>query len=152
MTSVHGYPEYGTAITDADGRYSIPVEGGDTLTVVFKKKGLIPSSRKVYVPWNDIALTDTLTLIAEDPVLTTVSFDGNPDSVVTHQSTTISDESGSRAATLVFSGDNHAYLVDKDGNDVHELTTIQMRASEFVTPESMPAILPPTLPLRIVLS
>jgi len=44
---------------------------------------------------------------------------------------------------MVFTGDNHAYLVDEDGNDVHELNTITTRATEFTTPESMPAKLPP---------
>ena len=42
------------------------------------------------------------------------------------------------------SGDNHAYLMDENGNDVQELTTITTRATEYTTPESMPAILPPT--------
>ena len=45
---------------------------------------------------------------------------------------------------MVFTGDNHAWLVDENGNDVHELPTITTRATEYTTPESMPAVLPPT--------
>jgi RHS repeat-associated protein len=45
---------------------------------------------------------------------------------------------------MVFTGDNHAWLVDENGNDVQELTTITTRATEYTTPESMPAVLPPT--------
>ena len=45
--------------------------------------------------------------------------------------------------TMVFSGDNKAYLVDEQGNDVQELTTITTRATEYQTPEAMPARLPP---------
>ncbi|MBW1738671.1 MAG: hypothetical protein JRJ69_14260, partial [Deltaproteobacteria bacterium] len=103
----------------------------------------ITAHRKVYVPWNDIAIAETIQMIAEDPVATTITFNGNPNTVVTHQSTVISDEFGTRSCSMVFTGDNHAYLVDENGNDVHELTTITTRATEFTTPESMPAKLPP---------
>ena len=139
-----GHPEYGTVSTDAQGRFTLPIEGGTTLTVVYRKDGFITSHRKVYVPWNDIAIAETIQMIAQDPAATTITFDGNPDTVVTHQSTQVTDEFGSRSATIVFTGDNHAYLVDENGNDVHELTTITTRATEFATLESMPAILPPT--------
>ena len=142
--TLHGHPEYGTVLTDAQGQFSFPIEGGTTLTVVYQKDGFITAHRKVYVPWNDIAIAETIQMIAQDPVATTVTFDENPDTVVTHQSTQVSDEFGSRSATMVFTGDNHAYLVDENGNDVHELTTITTRATEYTTPESMPAVLPPT--------
>ena len=142
--TLHGHPEYGTAATDTQGRFTLPIEGGTTFTVVYQKDGFITSHRKVYVPWNDIAITETIQMIAEDPVSTTITFDGNPDTVVIHQGTQVSDEFGSRSTTMVFTGDNHAYLVDENGNDIHELTTITTRATEYTTPESMPAVLPPT--------
>ncbi|MBW2637996.1 MAG: hypothetical protein JRC86_10840, partial [Deltaproteobacteria bacterium] len=33
------HPEYGTVLTDTDGRFSIPVEGGGIITVVYQKQG-----------------------------------------------------------------------------------------------------------------
>jgi hypothetical protein len=137
------HPEYGTAITDAEGRFSIPVEGGGILTVVYQKDGLLTVQRKVYVPWNEIAIAKTIVMIAEDPASTTVTFDGNSDTVVIHQSTEVADEFGTRSCTTVFTGDNHAYEVDAQGNVIQEHTTITARATEYTTPESMPAILPP---------
>ncbi len=137
------HPEYGTAMTDPDGRFSIPVEGGATTTVAYQKDGLLTVHRKVYVPWNDIAIAETIQMITEDPVSTTVTFDGNPKTVVTHQSTEVTDEFGTRSCTMVFTGDNHAYQVDAQDNVIQELTTITTRATEYTTPESMPAILPP---------
>jgi hypothetical protein len=142
--TIHSHPEYGTVTTDAEGRFSIPVEGGDTTTLVYQKDGLLTAHRKVYVPWNDIAIAETIQMIAEDSAATTLTFDGNPETVVTHQSTEVADEFGSRSCTMVFTGDNMAYLVDEEGNDIHALTTITTRATEYTTPESMPAILPPT--------
>jgi RHS repeat-associated protein len=141
--TLHSYAEYGSATTDDQGRFSIPVEGGGTFTVVFQKQGLISAQRKIYVPWNDNAIAETVVMIAEDPVATTLTFDGNADTVVTHKSEDVIDESGTRAVTMVFSGDNKAYLVDEQGNDVQELTTITTRATEYQIPEAMPAKLPP---------
>jgi len=140
---IHDHPEYGTVKTDPKGRFSVPVEGGAHITVLYQKAGLISAHRKVYVPWNDIAIAETIQMIAEDPAVTTVSFDGNPNTVVAHQSTEVTDIFGSRSCTMVFTGDNQAYLIDEQGNDIQELATITTRATEFTTPESMPAKLPP---------
>jgi RHS repeat-associated protein len=142
--TIQGCPEYGTCFTDNNGRFSIPVEGGTTMTLVYQRDGLIPAQRKVYVPWNDIAIAKTINMIPEDPVSTTITFDGNPETIVTHQSSEVTDEFGTRSCTMVFTGDNRAYLADKEGNKIHKLTTIATRATEYTTPESMPAILPPT--------
>jgi len=141
--TIHGHPEYGTAETNTEGRFSIPVEGGGTITVVYQKESLITAQRQVYVPWNDVAIAETIQMIAEDPAATTVTFDGNPNTVVAHQSTEVADEFGSRSCTMVFTGDNRAYLIDEQGNDIQELATITTRATEFTTSESMPAKLPP---------
>jgi RHS repeat-associated protein len=141
--TVHGHPEYGTVSTDADGRFSMPVEGGETMTVTYQKAGLLILHRKVFVPWNDIATAEAVQMIAQDQISTTVTFDGNPETVVTHQSTEVTDVFGDRSCSMVFTGDNRAYLVDENGDDIHELTTITTRATEYTTPESMPAVLPP---------
>jgi len=143
VTILH-HPEYGTAYTDGEGRYSIPAEGGAVMTVACAKEGLINAHRKVQVPWNDIAIVETMVMIPQDTKATTVTFDGDPNTVITHQSTEVSDEWGTRSCTTVFTGDNTAYLVDEEGNTLQELTTITTRATEFTTPESMPAKLPPT--------
>ena len=141
--TIHGHEEYGTAFTDEQGVFTIPVEGGAVNTVVYQKSGLITAQRQVDVPWNDIAIVETIQMLAEDPASTTVTFDGNSETVVTHQSTPVSDEFGTRSATMVFTGDNRAWLVDENGNDVMELTTVTTHATEYATPESMPAKLPP---------
>jgi len=138
------HPEYGTALTDDEGRFSIPVEGGGIVTLVYQRKGFLTAQRKVNAPWNDTIAAETLKMIAQDEAATAVSFNGNPEAVTIHQSTPVSDSFGSRSCTMVFKGDNKAYAIDEDGNDIGELNTITVRATEFATPDSMPAILPPT--------
>ena len=93
------------------------------------------------MPWNDIAIAETVTMIPEDAAVTTVTLDGSPLSVATHRSSTIADDHGSRACTMVFTGDNKAYA-QVDGKEI-ELKTFNVRATEFDTPASMPAKLPP---------
>jgi RHS repeat-associated protein len=143
LVTIHGHPEYGTVVTDTEGSFSIPVEGGAVLTVVYNKQGRITSHRQVQTTWNDIAIVETLQMLPEDEKSTVVVFDGNPATVITHTSTEIIDEFGSRAATVTFTGDNRVFLVDENGNDIQELHSINVRATEYVTPESMPAVLPP---------
>ena len=144
LAHIHDHLEYGTCATSADGRFSLPVNGGGLMTVVYEKEGFITSHRQVHTPWKDFVIADTVTMIEEDSAETTVVFDGNANTVYTHKSTTISDDRGSRSTTLVFTGDNQAYLVDENGNDVKLLNTITVRATEYTTPESMPAALPAT--------
>ncbi len=141
--AVHGHVEYGTASTDAEGRFSMPVNGGGIVTLVYQMQGLITAHRKVYVSWNEIALAEKVQMITHDPVSTTVIFDGNPEYRRHSPSTEVTDEFGTRSSTTVFTGDNLAYEVDADGNVIGQLTTVTTRATEFTTPKSMPAILPP---------
>jgi RHS repeat-associated protein len=138
------HPEYGTASTDETGRFSIPANGGDVLTIIYQKDGYISSQRKVDTGHNDIVVLETIAMIEPDPAATTFTFNDNPDTVITHQSTLVTDSYGSRSCSTVFTGDNKAYEVDANGNILNELTTITTRATEYTTPESMPAKLPPT--------
>lgn len=142
--TVLGQPQYGSAQTDGEGRFTLPVDGGGTMTVVFRKDGLLTVHRQVAVPWNDIAVVEPPWMTALDPVATTVRFDGDPERVSLHRSSVVSDDRGSRTASLVFTGDNRAWRLDGDGNAVEELTTVTVRATEYPVPESMPAKLPPT--------
>ena len=139
---IKDHPEYGSAMTGHDGAFSIPVEGGGSIIGIYKKSGFITSHRQINTRWNDIAVVEDIILIPEDTLSTVLTFDGNPDTVLTHKSSTITDASGSRSLTMVFSGDNRAYAKTESGEEI-ELTTITTRATEFETPASMPAKLPP---------
>ena len=142
--NIFNHPEYGSALTDSDGQYSIPSEGGGIIKLVYTKDGYLTSHRQKETPWNDIVIFDDIALITIDPVSTEVVFDGNPETIITHKSTEIIDtEFGNRSCTMVFSGDNMAYEVDKYGNRIRSLPTITTRATEYTTPESMPSVLPP---------
>ncbi len=144
LVTIDGHPEYGTVQTDTSGEYSLPVEGDATLNVIFQKQGLITAYRKVEVPINDVVIVETPVLLAEDQKATTLTLDGNAQTVLLHESSPVTDTFGTRKATVVMTGDNQAFAVDENGDDLFALSTMTIRATEFKTPESMPAILPPT--------
>ena len=56
-------PQYGTAFTDIDGRFSMPVEGGGSLVAVFNKPDYLEVHRRVLVPWNDVAEVAPINMI-----------------------------------------------------------------------------------------
>ena len=140
--SILAHPEYGTTTTNEAGSYALPVHGGGAVTVACAKRGYIPAQRRGDVGWKEVAVMERVVMIAEDPAATAVSFDGNPATVLTHRSTDVVDGRGSRAVTLVFSGDNGARVVS-DGENSEPLPSIVVRATEYPTPLSMPAALPP---------
>jgi hypothetical protein len=136
---LHSHPEYGTAITNEEGRFAIPADGGGTYTIVYQKEDYIQAQRQVKTYWSEVVLTeDDPVLIQKDTKTTQVLFDGNPDTIIVHESTPVTDERGARSCTLVFTGNNKAYT-----SEGKELTTITTSVTEYTTPDSMPAILPP---------
>jgi len=140
--TIHNHSEYGTAYTDSEGRFAIPVNGGGKITLVYQQQGLITVHRKVDSSWNDFSIAKTISMIALDTVSTMVNFDGNPSSTFTHRSSQITDEHGTRSVTMIFTGDNLAHEVDAAGNIIGDLNSLTTRATEFSTQKSMPAVLP----------
>jgi RHS repeat-associated protein len=140
---LHNQSEYGTAQTDPTGLFSIPLDGGGTVTVIYQKAGFLTAHRQVPIGWNTIANAETIVMIPEDSKSTVINFDGNPQTILTHSSTPTSDSFGTRSLTMVFPGDNRAWVKDVQGNE-QEMTNITVRATEYPTPQSMPAKLPPT--------
>jgi hypothetical protein len=137
--SLHNHPEYSTAESNEEGRFAIPADGGGIYTIVYEKEGYIQAQRQVKTSWSEVVLTkDNPVLIQKDSKTTQVVFDGNPDTIIVHESTPVIDERGTRSCTLVFAGDNKAYT-----SDGRQLTTITTSVTEYVTLDSMPAILPP---------
>ncbi|MGA1841212.1 MAG: hypothetical protein ACMUIU_11355, partial [bacterium] len=137
--TLHNHPEYGTSQTNEEGRFAIPTDGGGIYTVVYEKEGYIRTHRKVKTFFSEVVLTkDDPVLIQKDTKTTQVQFDGNPDTITVHESTPVTDERGYRSCTLVFTGDNMAYT-----SDGTKLDTITTSVTEYTTPRSMPAMLPP---------
>ncbi len=137
--SIHNNSQYGSVETNANGSYVIPVEGGKYLTVRYEKTGYTTIDRKVYAQPEDWAIADDVTMLKIDEKVTTINLNDSTPQI--HSSTIVTDDRGSRATTLVFNGVTQATVKSPDGS-TRTLDSINVRATEFKTPESMPSDLP----------
>ena len=144
LVQLHNHPEYGTVLTDAQGRYSMPADGGGLFIVDFSKPGFLMSQRPVQSRWNQIHAVDTVTMISADDTATNITLNGNPSSYFLHHSTPVTDADGTRRATLVFQGDTTGTVTHSDGTVTSLQNTITVRATEFARPDAMPRLLPPS--------
>jgi RHS repeat-associated protein len=136
--SVLGRPEYGTAISNGDGEFTLAVNGGIHVIVAAETFGFTQGQRGVDVPWNDMVVLPDFELVPFDPIETEMFMDGDPESVVTH--TNVGEAA---PITVAIAGDNLAAGDPGDGN-VEITDTITVTATEYKDPSEMPAILPPT--------
>lgn len=144
IISVHNHPEYGTVRTNIDGMFHLPIEGGKSHRIEYQKIGYNTIHRIIDVPANDFATVQDVTLSTLEEKSTHFVFNGNPNTIVQHQSNLISDHNGSRSLTIITTGDNTGYIQDKNGNDIQQISAGRLRISEYTTPQSMPAELPPS--------
>lgn len=138
------HPEFGSVVTDADGRFALPLEGGGRFTLVFEKDGFLQAQRQVEVPWNTAVAVPEFRMTAIDIQSTPVVLDGSEATVALHRSSVLSDSAGNRSCTVVTTGDNRVQVLDEQGFAVSEPTAFSFRATQVSVPEAMPAVLPPT--------
>ena len=139
MVSMLDHGEYGSVLTNENGVFVLPAEGGRALTVVFRKTGYLTIHRRIDAPTQEWANTPDVTMSARDAKVTTVDLTDPAPQL--HASTPVTDDRGTRATTLVFDGVTGATVRQADGTS-RTLTSVDVRATEFETPESMPAALP----------
>ena len=144
--SVLNHPEFGSTLTRADGWFDIAVNGGGQLTVQYRRPGYLPIQRKVDAPWRDFAFLPDVALIPYDTQVTTIEL--KPDSPMqVARGSVITDEDGTRRATILFPEGTRAELVTPDGG-TQPTDTLNIRITEYTVgpngPNAMPAELPPT--------
>jgi len=136
--SILDAPEYGSALTDEDGEFTIPVNGGLTITVKAVLDGYASSQRKVEVSWNDIVMMETIELVPLDPVQTQIYFNGDPNNIMVH-----SNYADGQTLVMVFTGDNIAIGTTADGEEI-PTDTLVVSGTHYKDAREMPAELPPT--------
>ena len=144
--TVHGHPEFGETISRADGWYDLAVNGNADLTLEFSAPSAIPAFRTIHPVAQRYAVVGDVRLVAFDPVATVVNFGDLLTNACLAASSTVTDDSGTRTAVLVFPAGTHAYSVD--GVVTQSVDRLTIRMTEFTIgeggPARMPAELPPT--------
>lgn len=141
---VRDHPEFGYAVSDTLGEYSLMVNGGGALVIDLSKDEYIPVQRQVDVPWSDYALVPNVTLIKPDTAGTAITF--GPTSVAqVAQSSVSTDSDGTRTATLLFQPGTTASLVFADGS-TQPVSSDTIRVTEFTVGQSGISAMPGSLP------
>ncbi|MEJ2045649.1 MAG: DUF1566 domain-containing protein [Reinekea sp.] len=131
-------PEYGSVLTDADGRFLFSAQAGDQ-SLLFEKAGFLTVQRKSVGQSNSWNVVDDVRLLPYDSKETLIDLSLGTTQV--HESSLVSDEFGSRKATVVFNGISSATVTEADGSS-YPLNSFWMSATEYETPDSMPGDLP----------
>ncbi|MBN2197367.1 MAG: hypothetical protein JW751_31480 [Polyangiaceae bacterium] len=140
---VLGQPQLGTTLTRADGAFDLVVNGGGPITIACERDDLLPVHRPVEPRWCDYAYIEDVVMIPVDPVVTRVELGS---STCVARGSEVSDESGKRTSTLLFTAGTGARAVLADGS-TKTLSSLSVRATEFtVGPEGLRAM-PAPLPL-----
>ncbi|MFZ5597024.1 MAG: SwmB domain-containing protein [Bacillota bacterium] len=140
-------PQYGSTLTRSDGYFDMAVNGGGILTVDYQKDGYLPVQRRINVPWQDFAILPDVVMINYDSQVTEIDLaDSAPLQVA--RGAPVTDEDGTRQATLLIPRGTTAEMVMPDGSSQH-LTNLSVRATEYTVgengPDAMPGELPPNV-------
>jgi RHS repeat-associated protein len=142
--SVVGHPEYGSTSSRPDGAVDLAVDGGQPLTVTYRKSGYLPVDRTVEVAWRDYTSLPDVALPALDLASTTITSGASNEQVA--QSSLVTDADGTRRATLLVPPGTSATMTLPDGSEQY-LPSLTVRATEVTVGDAgataMPAELPP---------
>ena len=141
--SVLDHPEYGSTLTDAQGQYTLIVNGGQLLTLDFAKTGYFPAQRKIQAAWQAYDWLADVALVPPDANVTTIDL--TLPQMQAARGSAATDADGTRQATVLFSAGTQAELVLANGV-TQTLTTLNVRATEYTVGERGPAAMPGELP------
>lgn len=145
--TILNHAEYGQTLTRVDGMFDLAVNGGGQVTVQYDATGYLPAQRTTDLPWQDFVWLPDVTLIPVDTKVTEIDLSTPTTEVQVAQGSPVTDETGTRTATVLFMPGTTAKMVVPGGTEV-SLETLSVRATEYTVgtggPASMPGELPPT--------
>jgi len=142
--TVLGHPEYGQTGTRTDGVFDIAANGGGYLTIEYSKAGYLPVQRTIDTPWQDFVAAPDVVMVALDAQATAISL-GAAAPMQVARGSVVTDQDGTRQATLLFPPGTTATMVLPDGT-TQALTAATVRATEYTVGENGPQAMPGALP------
>jgi len=142
--TIQAHSEYGQTKTRLDGVFDIAVNGGGMLIINYEKEGFLPVQRKVDVPWQDYVWAEDVVMIPLDERVSVINLTSSQAFQVA-QGKPVTDEDGTRQATVLFPQGTAATMTLSDGT-TQPLTTLHVRATEYTVGENGPQAMPGELP------
>ncbi|MEW8506759.1 MAG: hypothetical protein AB2598_08620 [Candidatus Thiodiazotropha sp.] len=121
------------------------VNGGGLLTINYEKAGYLPVQRKVDAPWQDYVWAEDVVMIRLDEQVSTIDLSNPNAPMQVAQGSPVTDEDGTRQATVLFPSGTSATMTMPDGS-TQPLTALNVRATEYTIGENGPAAMPALLP------
>lgn len=144
QVTIADHPELGHTLSRLDGRFDLVANAGGDLTLRYARSGYIASERHVRTAWRDFVTAPDVVLIALDPNENAVTT--NAASAQIARGGVITDDDGTRRATLIFPAGTNASMILPNGS-TQALPAMTVRATEYTVgsngPAAMPAALPP---------
>lgn len=141
--SILNRPEFGQTLSRTDGMFDMAVNGGGSLTVNYRRIGLLSAQRLVNVPWQDYVMAPDVVLLPFDPQVTTVDLTAPGISVA--RSSIMTDTDGTRRTSLLFLSGTTATM-KLPNNTTQGLSVLHVRATEFTVGPNGPNAMPGDLP------
>jgi len=146
IITILSHPEFGVTLSREDGMFDMAVNGGGLLTINYAKASYLTAQRQLNVPWHDYVMAPDVCLVPLDTQVTQINLNA-PVPIQVAQASVVTDNDGTRQATLMVTQGTAAEMVLPDGS-TQPLTTLSIRATEYTTgpngPKTMPGELPPT--------
>lgn len=140
--TVLGHPELGSTKTHADGTWDMVVNGGGTVTLQFAKDGFLPLQRQLGTDWQNYSVCPDVLMTPISAQVTTIDF-SQPVQVA--RGATVTDDAGTRTATLLFFQGTTASMELSDSTS-RPLSVLNVRATEHTVGANGPAAMPGDLP------
>jgi|GEM_PF-5685577 len=137
-------PEFGQTLTRMDGAFDMAVNGGGILTVDYEREGYMPLQRKIMAPWKEYSWLPDVAMKPYDTQVTTIQMD-EPTEYQVARGSVVTDESGTRQATVLFAPGTTATMTLPDGT-TQPLDSLNVRATEYTVGDRGPAAMPGELP------
>jgi RHS repeat-associated protein len=143
--AVLNHPEFGSTTSQADGSFSLALNGGGPVTISYTHDGYPEVERQLTVPWQDYVWAPDVVMLPYDPAVTAIDLTSSLPIQVARGSV-ISDADGTRQATLFFPQGTSAVMTLSNGV-TQTLTTLHVRATEFTVGSNGPNAMPGQLPV-----
>jgi len=140
---VGAHSELGHTFTRADGTFDLAINGGGSVTLVYRKAAWLEAQRLVTTQWNDQKVVDDVVLVPFDQAAGVVTM-SNP-ATQTARGTKSVDVDGERTATLIFPAGESATVTMPDGTTT-TASALHIRATEYTIGETGPNAMPAPLP------
>lgn len=143
--TIFDHPEYGQTLSRADGWYDLAVNGGSAVAVDYRKDGYLPARRTIDTAWQNFSVLPEVRLIPADPVATPVQFGAGVTNAQVARASVVTDQSGTRQATVIVPSGVQALLVD-DAGVTQAVNQLTMRFTEYTAGSNGPSCMPAELP------